>query len=75
MASTFDFAAGSFSLFRPQWPVTCFNCLDLRQRLSIARAKLELAEQTCAIVDARYRNGRCDRSELARQRTTVLVVA
>ncbi|AKO52819.1 RND transporter [Marinobacter psychrophilus] len=72
-ASTFDFAAAQLSLsgaVASNW----FQLLELRQRLNIARQNLELAEQTLRIVDARYRNGVADRSELARQRTTVLVL-
>jgi outer membrane protein TolC len=72
-ASTFDFAAAQLSLsgaVASNW----FQLLELRQRLNIARQNLELAEQTLRIVDARYRNGVADRSELARQRTSVLVL-
>jgi NodT family efflux transporter outer membrane factor (OMF) lipoprotein len=72
-ASTFDFAAAQLSLsgaVASNW----FQLLELRQRLNIARQNLELAEQTLRIVDARYRNGVADRSELARQRTAVLVL-
>jgi len=72
-ASAFDFAAAQLSLsgaVASNW----FQLLELRQRLSIARQNLELAEETLRIVDVRYRNGVADRSELARQRTAVLVL-
>ena len=72
-ASAFDFAAAQLSLsgaVASNW----FQLLELRQRLKIARQNLELAEQTLRIVDVRYRNGVADRSELARQRTAVLML-
>jgi len=72
-ASAFDFSAAQLSLsgaVASNW----FQLLELRQRLNIARQNLELAEQTLRIVDVRYRNGVADRSELARQRTAVLVL-
>jgi len=72
-ASTFDFAAARLSLsgaVASNW----FQLLELRQRLNVARQNLELAEQTLRIVGVRYRNGVADRSELARQRTAVLVL-
>jgi len=72
-ASAFDFSAAQLSLsgaVASNW----FQLLELRQRLNIARQNLELAEQTLRIVDVRYRNGVAARSELARQRTAVLVL-
>ena len=72
-ASAFDFAAAQLSLsgaVASNW----FQLLELRQRQNIARQNLKLAEQTLRIVDVRYRNGVADRSELARQRTAVLVL-
>ena len=72
-ASAFDFSAAQLSLsgaVASNW----FQLLELRQRQNIARQNLKLAEQTLRIVDVRYRNGVADRSELARQRTAVLVL-
>ena len=40
--------------------------------MDIARRNLELGEKTLALVEARYRNGVADRSELSRQQTSVL---
>ena len=72
-ASQFDFAAARISLVgavASNW----FQLLELRQRLSISQQNLELAQRTLRIVDVRYRNGVADRSELARQRTAVLIL-
>lgn len=51
---------------------TWFEWQELRQRVEIARKNLALGERTLALVDARYRNGVTDRSELSRQKTSVL---
>ncbi|MBN7769134.1 TolC family protein [Marinobacter daepoensis] len=51
---------------------TWFEWQELRQRADIARKNLALGERTLTLVDARYRNGVADRSELSRQKTSVL---
>ena len=51
---------------------TWFEWQELQQRVDIARRNLELGEKTLALVEARYRNGVADRSELSRQQTSVL---
>lgn len=70
-AAQFDFAAVRLS------QVTAvagayFQTLALRQRLSIARENLAIAERVLAIVEARYRNGAASSLDVTRQQTAVL---
>jgi NodT family efflux transporter outer membrane factor (OMF) lipoprotein len=51
---------------------TWFEWQELQQRLDIARKNLALGERTLRLVEARYRNGVADRSELSRQQTLLL---
>lgn len=49
-----------------------FQTLALRERLTIARENLAIAERVLRIVDARYRNGAASALDLTRQQTAVL---
>lgn len=71
-ATRFDFEAARLTLAGSVATIW-FQLLETRQRLDIARQNLETAERTLQLVDARYRNGVADRSELARQQTALLV--
>jgi NodT family efflux transporter outer membrane factor (OMF) lipoprotein len=50
-----------------------WQILALRDRLTIARRNLEIAERLFAIVEARHRYGAASALDLSRQRTTVMV--
>ncbi|MBD5803524.1 Outer membrane protein OprM precursor [Azoarcus sp. Aa7] len=51
---------------------TYFQLLAARERLTIARDNLAIAERVFGIVDARYRNGAASALDVSRQRSTVL---
>jgi len=70
-ASRYDFDSARITLIASV-ASTWFEWQELRHRVEVARKNLELGEQTLRLVEARYRNGAADRSELSRQQTSVL---
>lgn len=72
-ATGFDYETARITLMASV-ASTWFEWLELQQRVDLARRNLELGERTLALVEARYRNGVADRSELARQQTSVLTL-
>ena len=71
-ASRYDYEATRLSLVagvaNAYWQI-----LALRDRLTIARRNLDIAERLFAIVAARHRYGAASALDLSRQRTTVMV--
>jgi NodT family efflux transporter outer membrane factor (OMF) lipoprotein len=70
-ATRYDYDAARITL-AASVASTWFEWQELQQRVEVARKNLELGEQTLKLVEARYRNGVADRSELSRQQTAVL---
>ncbi len=70
-ATRYDYDAARITL-AASVASTWFEWQELQQRVEVARRNRELGEQTLKLVEARYRNGAADRSELSRQQTAVL---
>ncbi|MCC4265825.1 efflux transporter outer membrane subunit [Oceanimonas baumannii] len=69
--SRYDFESARLSL-TSSVATSWFQWLTNRERLRIGEANLRLAEDTLAIVEAKYRHGASALSEVHRQRSTVL---